>query len=73
MGDMGDDILKSMGAGCLICWAFIWVVLVGEYCLFTVFFSAAVTFDSVLLFILISVFFMAAMWRFYKWVIDLFF
>ena len=70
MGDMGDDIGKSLAMGCLVCIVMMCATAGGEYYLFRAFFRPPVTFDSVLLFILISAFFIGAMWRFYKWAVN---
>jgi hypothetical protein len=70
MGDMGDDIVKSLAAGCLIGMVFICAVLGGEYYLVKVFILTKFTLDSLILFVACSVFFVASMWRFYKWAVN---
>lgn len=64
---MGDDIGKSLALGCVVCMAMICATAGWEYCLFRIFFKPPVTFDGVLLFILISAFSIGSMWRIYKW------
>jgi len=64
---MGDDIWKSLGAGCLIALVFISAILGGEYYLIKVFLLTKFTLDGHILFVFISTFFIASMWRFYKW------
>ena len=72
MGDMGDDIVKSMAAGCLICLVFICIIIGFEYYLFGAFFGHhKATFDAVLVFSLVSVFFILAMWRLYIYAVKL--
>lgn len=70
MGDMGDDIAKSLGVGCLIAMLFISAILGGEYYLVKVFILTKCTLDGLILFVAISTFFIGSMWRFYKWAVD---
>jgi hypothetical protein len=75
MGDMGEDMVKSMGAGCFVCCVFIGIIIGFEYFCVNAFFRLnnhwIFTFDSIIVFICLSVFFIASMWRFYKWAIEL--
>lgn len=70
MGDMGDDIAKSLATGCFIGLFFISAILGGEYYLVKVFILTKLTFDGLVLFVFCSIFFIASMWRFYKWAVD---
>lgn len=71
MGDMGDDIGKSLAGGCVVFLLFLalWVGI--EWYLARSFLCRPlITFDGILMFCILTVFFTASMYRLYKWAID---
>jgi hypothetical protein len=72
MGDMGDDIAKSLLLGFLAGMVMACIAAGGEVYLFKTFIWHHPTFDGWLLFVLCSAFFLGAMWRFWVWITNYF-
>lgn len=71
MGDMGDDIGKSLAGGCVVFLLFLAVEVGIEWYLARAFLCRPpITFDGILMFCILTVFFTASIWRLYMWAID---